>query len=273
MVSLQSDSQSNYWQIQNIIAEESPFNGGSNFALTSSGSPFVFYVNDGLKLRTYTGYTGVESSITTNSDVEFVSSIAGNNGEMFVAYYSPFSNQLFINEQTESGWNEQLVADSANISSPFSLMMDESGSPLIVYRDYVTMELNIATRATSWAVNNISVSGDLVAESFATALSNVGSIHIAAILDDGNFNNLSVITVSDVSTETTFVAIESDLSTNLTLVTDDNDGLILSALTSTGSMMVYEKASNSNAWNSRLLAQPQNLSSANHIRQSVEQCL
>ena len=265
MVSLQSDSQSNYWQIQNITAEESPFNGGSNFALTSSGSPFVFYLNDGLNLRTYTGYTGVESSITTNSDVEFVSSIAGNNGEMFVAYYSPFSNQLFINEQTESGWNEQLVADSANISSPFSLMMDESGSPLIVYRDYVTMELNIATRATSWAVNNISVSGDLVAESFATALSNVGSIHIAAILDDGNFNNLSVITVSDVSTETTFVAIESDLSTNLTLVTDDNDGLILSALTSTGSMMVYEKASNSNAWNSILLAQPQNLSSANHI--------
>ena len=57
----QSDSQSNYWQIQNIVAEESPFNGGSNFAITSSGSPFVFYVNDGLKLRTYTGYTGIES--------------------------------------------------------------------------------------------------------------------------------------------------------------------------------------------------------------------
>ena len=72
---------------------------------------------------------------------------------------------------------KQLVADSANISSPFSLMMDESGSPLIVYRDYVTMELNIATRATSWAVNNISISGDLVAESFATALSNAAPIH------------------------------------------------------------------------------------------------
>ena len=34
----------------------------------------MFYVNDGLNLRTYTGYTGVEL-ITTNSDVEFVSSI------------------------------------------------------------------------------------------------------------------------------------------------------------------------------------------------------
>ncbi|MEC7228938.1 MAG: integrin alpha [Candidatus Thermoplasmatota archaeon] len=265
MISLQSDSQSDYWQIQTITAEASPFNGGSNFAITSSGSPYVFYINDGLNLRKYTGYTGIESSIATNSDVEFVSSTAGSNGDMFVAYYSPFSNQLFINVQTESGWSEQLVADSANISSPISLMVDALGSPFIIFRDDVTMELNIATKTAGWTVENLSTSGNLLAESFATAVTQDGQIHIAAILDDGNFNNLSVITVNEQSIDTSFVAIESDLSTKLALVADDNNGLVLSALTSAGSMMVYEKAIDSNNWNPILLPQPQNLSSSSHI--------
>ena len=89
---------------------------------------------------------------------------------MFIAYYSPLSNKLFINEQTESGWNEQLVADSANISSPLYLTLDDSGNPFIVYRDYVTMELNLATRTATWAVDNLSIPGNVVAESFATVL-------------------------------------------------------------------------------------------------------
>ena len=123
----------------------------------------MFYVDDGLKLKTYTGYTGVESPIATlNSDVEYLSAAHGINGEKYLAYYSPFANQLMISQHTESGWSEEVAANDANISSPISLHIDSTGSPVIIYRNYVSKELNVATKGLQWTSENISLPGQLL---------------------------------------------------------------------------------------------------------------
>lgn len=268
LISLQSDAQSTYWSVQDLTAPTSPFTGGSNFVTTSSGSPSVFYLDDGLKLKTYTGYTGVESPIATlNSDVEYLSTAHGINGEKYLAYYSPFANQLMISQHTESGWSEEVAANDANISSPISLHIDSTGSPVIIYRNYVSKELNVATKGLQWTSENISLPGQLTSPSFSSLLADDDTILIAAMLDDGSFNNLSVITISD-TVDVSFVAVESDSSTNLSLVFDDNNGLMLAALTSSGSLMVYEQASGNAIWSSILLPQPQNLGPVNSIQAS-----
>lgn len=269
LVSLQSSSQSTYWSVQDVTSLTSPFNGGSNFATTSSGSPYVFYVGDGLNLKTYSGYTGVESPIpTSSSDVKYLSSAQGTNDEQFLAYYSSFTNQLMLSRLTESGWSEEIVANDANISSPIALHIDSTGSPVLVYRNYVTEELNVATKGLQWISDNLTLTGQLTAPSFASQIAYDDTIVIATMLDDGNFNNLSVITHSDTITQESFVAVESDISTNLSLMYDDNGGLVLASLTSSGSLMVYEQANGSDIWNSILLPQPQDLGTVNTVRTS-----
>ena len=271
MISLQSNAQSNYWDIQEIASQQIPVNGGTDFVITSSGSPILMYVKDGLKAKTYTGYTGLESELSMlNPNAQYVTSAIGSNGETFVAYYAPSSQDLLISQRTESGWNEQLVVNNANISSPISLHIDSSGSPIIIYRNSITVELNIASYNGLWTINNLSNDGLSIAPSIASVLDSEGVVRIAAILDDGNYNNLSLISVDDTSTQIEFVAAESDTSTNLSLTIDDDDGLILSALTSSGSLMVYEKANNSNSWNAILLPQPQSFGSSKIIKSTGE---
>ena len=267
MISLQSDSQSKSWISQDIIAEHSSLGFDTNFELTSSGSPVILYNYDGLKVRTYLGYTGVESEIiTTAGDVEYITSTTGLSGESYIAYYSPGTNKLYFSELTETGWSEQTVAIDANISSPISLLVNNSGSPVIIYLDDVNRELNIATFDLSWSVTNITTSGLVNSPSFSSLIDVNDNIVISAMLDDGISNNLSVISINGSIIESTFIAVESDIATNLSLIIDDDNGMILSCLTSSGSLIVYEKANNSEIWTSILLPQPQQVGIANTIQ-------
>ena len=54
----------------------------------------------------------------------YLSSINGLSGEQYLAYYSPGLNTIYLNELTEQGWNEQVVATNANVSSPISLLVE-----------------------------------------------------------------------------------------------------------------------------------------------------
>ena len=88
---------------------------------------------------------------------------------------------------------------------------------------------------------------------------------VSAMINDGNFNNLTVITKTGSTIDTTTIAVESDLNTNLSLSSDDAGVFILAAFTSGGSLIIYEKASESATWNSVLLPQPQQISQSNTI--------
>ena len=47
--------------------------GTTNFELTSSGSPVIFYHLNDLKIKTYSGFTAVQSEITiTASDITYL---------------------------------------------------------------------------------------------------------------------------------------------------------------------------------------------------------
>ena len=266
MISLESNSQSTFWMTQEIIASQFNVAGGSNFELTSSGSPVILYLNDGLNLRQYTGYTGVESAISPLiGDVRFVSSTTGLSGESYLAYYSPGSNELYFNENDGNGWNEQAVVNNANISSPISLMVNHSGNPVIAYLDDVTKKLHVATFDTTWSITDISTAGAINAPSFSGLIDHNDNLVLSVMVDDGTFNNLTVITHNTTATESVYIAAESDGATNLRLVADDDNGLILSSLTSSGSLIIYEKLNNSAIWNSILLPQPQQIGATNTI--------
>ena len=121
-------------------------------------------------------------------------------------------------------------------------MVNNSGNPVIIYLDDVNKELNVATFEVSWSVTNITTSGLVNSPSFSSLIDFNDNIVISAMIDDGISNNLSEITINGSIIESTFIAIEADVATNLSLVTDDDNGMILSCLTSSGSLIVYEKA-------------------------------
>ena len=120
MLSLETTSQSSFWTNQEITKSQTMLHGTTNFEVTSSGSPVIFYHLNDLKIKTYSGFTAVQSEITiTASDVTYMSSVNGLLGEEYLAYYSPGLNTIYLNERTNQGWNEQIVATGASISSPF----------------------------------------------------------------------------------------------------------------------------------------------------------
>ena len=266
MLSLETNSQSTFWTSREITKSQSMHHLTTNFELTSSGSPMVLYHLNDLRIKTYSGFTAVQSEITTSSsDVKFVTSVNGLSGETYLAYYSPSLDTIYVNERTNQGWNEQVVATGVSISSPILLQVNNTGSPVIVYIDDLDKELNVATVNGTWSVSNITTKGMINAPSFSCVVDYHDNVIISTMIDDGSYNNLSVITFNRSSITIDFIAVESDQNTNLSLLKDGNNDLTLATLTSGGSLIVYEKANNTNSWSSILLPQPQLVSSANSI--------
>ena len=100
------------------------------------------------------------------------------------------------NERTNQGWNEQIVATGASISSPFLLQVNNTGSPVIVFIDDADKELNVATLNGTWSVNNITTAGMINATSFSSQVDFHDNLIISIMIDDVSYNNLSVITVN-----------------------------------------------------------------------------
>ena len=122
-----------------------------------------------------------------------MSSANGLLGEEYLAYYSPGLDTIYLNERTNQGWNEQIVATGASISSPFLLQVNNTGSPVIVFIDDVDKELNVATLNGTWSVNNITTAGMINATSFSSQIDFHDNLIISTMIDDGSYKNLSVI--------------------------------------------------------------------------------
>ena len=87
MLSLETNSQSSFWTNQEITKSQTMLHGTTNFELTSSGSPVIFYHLNDLKIKTYSGFTAVQSEITiTASDITYMSSANGLLGEYLVIH-------------------------------------------------------------------------------------------------------------------------------------------------------------------------------------------
>ena len=266
MISLERNAESSFWSLQDLTNVHESYTTSTNFELTSSGSPYVMIAGDGLRIKTYTGYTGVETTITPSSaDIEHLVSAETVTGDNYLAYYSPFENRLYFNNHTDSGWTEEVVSDGANISTPISLLVNNTGSPIIVYRDSANQQLKMASHDVTWSVTNLTSPGTAIAASHSGLIDSSDRLMVSAMINDGNFNNLTVITKTGSTIDTTTIAVESDLNTNLSLLSDDAGGFILAAFTSAGSLIIYEKASESATWNSVLLPQPQQIGQSNTI--------
>ena len=193
-INLGKGSQGNTWISQNITNPTSDYWHAANFELTSSGEPIIFYYNDGIVQRTYDSYTALESQIALSySDITHLSSSTNNEGNQFIAYYSPNSKELFLNINEGTGWVEQLVASNVEISTKIELLINSSGQPKIVYFDDLSQEIIIVENTQQWSSESLSTSSSTSSGYFASMM--VGDeIQIATILDDGLSSNLTLLT-------------------------------------------------------------------------------
>ena len=260
-INLGKGSQGNTWISQNITNPTSGDWHAANFELTSSGEPIIFYYHDGIVQRTYDSYTALESQIGLSySDITHLSSSINNEGNQFIAYYSPNSKELFLNINEGTGWVEQLVASNVEISTKIELLINSSGQPKIVYFDDLSQEIIIVENNQQWSSQSLSTSSS-TSSGYFTSMIVDDEIQIATILDDGLSSNLTLLTWNGTHTASEFIALETDISTNFSLIKDAENTTILATVSSSGLFVLYEKAYASNTWNSNLLPQPSGFAS------------
>jgi len=267
-INLGKGSQANTWISQNITNPTTNSWDAVNFELTSSGEPIIFYYDEGLVQRTYDSYTGLESQIALSySDITHLSSAINNEGKHFIVYYSPNSKELFLNTNNGTGWVEQLVASNVEISTNVELLFNSSGQPRIVYIDDLSNEIVIVENNLQWSSHSISTPNSIPSGYFASMMVD-DEIQIATILDDGLSSNLTLLTWNGTHTESEFIALETDITTNFSLIKDAENTTILATVSSSGLFVLYEKSNGSNTWNSNLLPQPSGFAS-NSVKTST----
>lgn len=267
MISEERNGQGDYWSLQNITAPSVDPSSSVNFEMTSSGEAFILYFQNGVQQRTYNAFVGLESQIPSNyNDASYVNSIFDQQGTNYVVYYSPSSNNLMLNVKSQSGWSEQVIATNANIDSDINLVLNQTGKPVVVYRDDVSKDVLVVHNKSGWIVESLNLSGKVISKSISSVYNNQNEILVSAFLNDGNSNNLTMISWDGNNTNQSFIGLESDGGTNIAMAIDAAGTVIVSTYSTSGVLVLYEKQHTSQIWDSILLPQPSGLFSTNKIK-------
>lgn len=267
MISEEKNSQGGYWSVQNITSPSPNHLTSVNFEMTSSGEAFILYFDDGMHQRTYDAFVGLETNVPTNyNDASYVNSVFDNQGTNYVVYYSPSSNNLMLNIKSASGWSEQVIATNANIDSDIDLVLNQTGQPVVIYRDDLTNNILVAHNNSGWIVDSLNLTGEVISKSISSVVTDQNNLLISTFLNDGNSNNLTMISWDGNTTNHSFIGLESDGATKIAMAIDGGGTVIVSTYSTSGVLVLYEKQVDSQTWNSVLLPQPIGFYSTNHIK-------
>ena len=267
MISEEENGQGYYWSVQNITKASVNPSSSVNFEMTSSGEAFILYFNNGVQQRTFDAFVGLESQIPNNyNDASYVNSIFDQQGTNYVVYYSPSSNNLMLNINSESGWSEQVIATNANIDSEINLVLNQTGEPVVIYRDDLTNNVLIAHNKSGWIVDSLNLTGMVISKSISSVCNDENEILVSAFLNDGNSNNLTMISWDGNNTNHSFIGLEADGGTNISMAIDAEGTVIVSTYSTSGVLVLYEKQDASVIWDSILLPQPMGFFSNNNIK-------
>lgn len=228
------------------------------FSVRSSGQP-VLLVEDGSSFDRHSteSMTAVQQDIVTSGTMgQYLGSTVGVNNEQVVAYTSGAGKQIYVSEQTATGWNTGLVRTNADLAQPIETLVDSTGTPHLVYRHNTTMQLELASGGSSWNLAPLGDEGDAVSIQHPAIMLNDDSVAVALVDSDGNGTNLSLWTYDGSSLSKQSIANQSDANVQIGLAQRTNGSLLVASLTSNGVLGVHEQWPGHTTWQHHTLAQP-----------------
>ncbi len=245
-------------------------NGNSTsyaYASTASGRPIVLSTSNshGLLYQSTTSYVAVEKSlVTTGTMGAFLGSALDSQGHQHIAHATPGVGgyQILTSIEDDSGWTSSFVKGGLDLSNPISVATDSSDLTTLIYRDATLNQLEMAHFDGTWSISLLGDEGEAVSDFFPVMYLPNGDLAIALIVDDGLNKNLSLWIHNGTALIPDPIASLTDTASNIQLALSDDGTVIVSTLTSTGSLSVFERQWNvtqweeNSAWNSATLAQP-----------------
>ena len=234
-------------------------NSTSALAVSSSGLPYVVIVDDanGLVLRMPKSMTALELEVQAlGTSPQFIGQALDDSNRQHIAYSTTGNTQVFFNKETTTGWTFENIRSSVSIASPINVLTDSNNSSHIIYRDSINEQIEYAFYLNGWNIQNLGVSSQAASTSHSSMWLPNGDLAIGLIEFDGNNHNLSLWTWNGTVLNSSVIRPEIDLATDIQIGLTDEGVIMLAALTSSGSLSLYEKSWDETVWNGVLIDQP-----------------
>ena len=253
-----SQAASGDW-LEHTLTDLDHNNSSSALAVSPSGLPFVVIADDvnGLVLRTSKSMTALESEVQTlGTSPEFIGQTLDDSNMQHIAYSTTGNTQVFLNKQTTSGWTFENIRSSVSIASPINILSDSNNSSHLIYRDSTNGQIEYAFYLNGWNIQNLGAPNQAASTSHSSIWLPNGDLAIGLIEFDGNNHNLSLWTWNGSVLNSSVLRSETDLSTDIQISLTDDGVIMFAALTSSGSLSLYERTWNEVVWNGVLVDQP-----------------
>ena len=227
------------------------------FDVRPSGMPIlVTEDNHHIVLHTVTSMTAVQMDVATTGTMgQYLGATLDDDGQQVLAYTSGAGQQIFVSQESTSGWTHEMVRSAAALGGPISVTTDSSGNPNLVYR-LSSNQLELATRPSGWSLTSLGAEGEAVSNQHPSLIMPDGNLSIALVTSDGNATNLSLWTYDGQNLESSWISNQSDLDVQISTALLANGSLLVATLTSTGTLSLFEQYPGSSTWESHTIAQP-----------------
>ena len=240
------------------------------FQVRSSGQPYLLTEDqESIVLHTTSSMTAVEREIATTGTMgQYLGSTVNHDNEQVLAYTSGSGQQIFLSQQTASGWTTGLVRNSAGLANGVEVLVDNNNTPLLVYRHNATSQLELARGGGSWTLTSLGSEGEVRSLQHPAVVLENDTVAIALIASNGVGTDLAVWMYDGQILTKQTIANLSDMSAQLAITTLSNGSILVSSLTSTGNLKMYELWPGDVNWQSHSLPQP--TGSLNQYRLDLE---
>ena len=236
------------------------------FDVRSSGQPVIVIENStSIQHHTTTSMTAVEQDVATTGTMgQYLGSTINHDGEQVLAYTSGAGQQIYLTEQTQSGWNTGLVRGSVGLASDIEVLVDQANTPHLVYRHDATDQLELAIGGSSWSLTSLGAAGEALSVQHPSVMLNNDTVAVALVESDGTGTNLALWMHDGTTLSKQIIANQSQTDVELSLAVLANGSLLVALLTSNGLLEVYEQWPSSSTWYQHTVAQPNGV--ANEFR-------
>lgn len=220
------------------------------FAGTDSGRPIIMTTEGGkaIKVHTTSSYTAVEQGIlTTLTTAQFLGSALDSEGHQHIMRAADDVNGfvIYASQEGDSTWSHSSISTGVDLADPIQVVIDRNDSSAAVYRDAVNEQLvYLEESGGNWVNTQLGDAGSAASGDFAPLILPNGDLAVALIDADASNYNLSVWLYNGFNVTEHFITGLTDLSSNISMEKTDADVLIVSTLTSTGVLSVYERQLN-----------------------------
>ena len=207
-------------------------------------------------LHTVSSMTAVEMEVATTGTMgQYLGASLDADGQQVLAYTSGTGQQIFLSQESTSGWTHEMVRSAAVLGGSISVSVDGAGAPHLVYR-LTNNQLELAQRPSGWALTSLGNEGEAVSTQHPSLIMPDGNLAVALVTSDGNATNLSLWTYDGQQLESSWIANQSDLDVQISTALLSNGSLLVATLTSTGELSLFEQYPGSSVWENHSIAQP-----------------